>query len=178
MKKLFTLILIVLALAGNAQHYITLTNGNIVLGKITSITGKNIHIISADSVHVYDVPTTQIVSYDAGKGIVNVKALTETKVYVAEEATAGDELIKAANVYYTGMIITAAGILISSAGSYAYGTSETADPKTQKAIVYIGSGIAVVGMIINITAFSHISKAGRKLNVTSGRDGLGVSMKF
>ncbi len=181
MKKLFLIICLLFNLSIYAQHTINLTNGNIIKGKITDINKKYVHIISEDSIHVYDAPYQQIVSYNAGAGEVQVNKVQvkeTTSEHTPQNLSAGDELIKAANLYYAGVLVATGGVLISTIGASVYAKSSNPNPNTTLAIVYAGTAVTLVGAIINFTAFSHIANAGKKFNAISGKVGLGVSMNF
>jgi len=170
MKKLFTILIILATMAANAQHSVTLKNGTVYVGTINAIYTTSI-MITDDKGTAHSFLLSDVDHYN--------NSGNATKEKPNQQGTsAGDELIKATNKYYTGMAITMVGLITSTAGSYAYGISDNADANTQKAIVYAGIGVTIIGAIINISAFSNIAKAGHKLNAIAGKDGVGISMKF
>jgi hypothetical protein len=177
MKKLFTIMFMLAVITVSAQMTVNLKDGKSFNGKTLSVTPETI-TLQWDSINKYVFNVGDVSTYFDGKNLINAKTGAIDKSYNSKYSTPGDELIKASKTYYMGMIISSIGILTSSVGSYAYGLTKNPDKDIQKAIVYAGSAIALVGVIINITAFSHISKAGRKLNAISGKDGLGISMNF
>jgi hypothetical protein len=102
-----------------------------------------------------------------------------------DKTTPGDELIIASKTYYAGIIVMSAGVTGILVGQFGYNVDDNDTPEiiawkedTKRTFTIVGSGVAAVGVIIQITAFSHIGKAGRKLNAISGKDGIGISMKF
>jgi hypothetical protein len=160
------------AITVSAQHSVTLTNGDILKGKITDIQPRYITIV--DSIHKTDCPVDQVSSYNAGYGtiLVNTNTIKNINGYSASILNiAGDELIKSSKVYYTGFAITIVGVGITALGA----SKSSAD---SNAMVYVGGGIAFVGVIISVIAFSHIGKAGRMLNAISTKDGIGISLNF
>lgn len=72
--------------------------------------------------------------------------------------TAGDELIKAKNHFYLGFGMQTAGLLIISGNAYAD------DTDNRKMARIVGGSISFIGFILTIESFSHIGKAGKKLN--------------
>ena len=186
MKKLLIIISFVIAGSSvSAQHFVNLTNGNVIYGKITHITDQYITIMPDDSVKVYDCPYSQIASYNIGSGPVylnNVKGTTSNNPLSPKP---GDELILASKAYYGGIITSFVGISVALIGQQVYQPDDNDTQKilewkssTRLASSIIGYGIAGVGMIIQLTAFSHIGKAGHRLNATANSNGVGVSMKF
>lgn len=72
--------------------------------------------------------------------------------------TAGDELIKAQSHFYTGAIIGALGFGLLSMPTL------TTDETIGKPAIICGSLLSLIGTIITFESFSHIGKAGVKLN--------------
>ena len=94
-----------------------------------------------------------------------------------ENRTAGDELIIAKKHFYAGAITIAAGGIFAGLGA------ASGDTDSMIMMGTLGGVIAFVGGIISIESFSHIGKAGKKLNegglgLNAGKDGLGICFKF
>ena len=99
--------------------------------------------------------------------------------------SAGDELILASKTYYAGIITSFVGVSAAIIGQQAYkddsnDTEEQLQWKadTRRTFAIVGYGLAGIGVVVQITAFSHIGKAGRKLNATVGSAGIGLAYKF
>lgn len=68
--------------------------------------------------------------------------------------TAGGHFQKASNFYFGGLAIAGFGGIISYAGANT----------DSKELVYIGSGLAGVGLLFNMIGWSHIKKGGKMLD--------------
>lgn len=92
--------------------------------------------------------------------------------------TAGDELIKAKQHMYRGMVAGLAGTAISFMGI------SSSESGAISPMVYVGSAVSVVGIIMAIESFSHIGKAGQLMNEKKGltlsptNNGLSLCFKF
>lgn len=184
MKRILIIIIIcVMGLTLNAQNRVTLKNGDVINGKITQVTDDQITIIE-DGGKVLNFNASQVMSYSDG---VSIREMEQTKKNTDTKGirTAGDELVCASNTYYAGIVTSFVGISTALIGQQAYrsvdGDSQDVINKkqdTQLTFAIVGYGIAGIGMIIQITAFSHVGKAGHKLNAIINTNGLGISMKF
>jgi len=161
----------------NAQHSVTLTDGRTLEGKILQIDNDTITIRSGKE--VFFCPPSQVTRYFNGTEYIDMRLQTA----VLNRSTAGDELIKASNLYYTGLIITAigTGIMVIYPQLNPDGmndTQKTLDMKAsnRKIAVLTGGAFILAGTIINVSSFAHISLAGKKLNLKMGKDGLGMAM--
>lgn len=99
--------------------------------------------------------------------------------------TPGDELVLASKLYYSGftaMVVgTSVALLAPNIMPYSKHASESAIKATDQdrnAIRIAFGSVAIVGLIIQTTSFIHIKRAGDKLNLISGVDGLGIALKF
>lgn len=86
--------------------------------------------------------------------------------------SAGDELIIASKKFYTGTIITVIGVGIAAL------PTKSNDINAVNTKKYLGLTIGVVGAIVSFTAFSHVAKAGKKLNAYMSQDGVTVGLRF
>ena len=75
-----------------------------------------------------------------------------------QDISAGDELIKAKNHFYTGTIMQGLGALLIITPSLSGTTDNSTAP------VILGGILAFTGFIIQIESFSHIGKAGKIMN--------------
>ena len=99
-----------------------------------------------------------------------------------DQRTAGDELKLASKNFYIGFGLVLTGVLVAAATA----KLQYAETDTDLTGVYIGTGIAAVGIIFAAVASSHYKKAGVKLNksekhalkIKTSRDGVTLAMKF
>ena len=99
-----------------------------------------------------------------------------------DQRTAGDELKLASKNYYIGFGLMLAGVLVAAATA----SIQYEETNTNLTGIYIGAGIAAVGIIFVAVASSHYKKAGVKLNksekhalkIKTSRDGITLAMKF
>lgn len=204
MKKLFSFLILLTAMSVNAQHSITLTSGDVLTGKITVIEKKYITIV--DSIHKSNCPIELIASYDAGNGIVIVsekmikgagaarvipKPLNESPVPQYLNKSASNELGKASSLFTLGIVFTGAGVVTAvlgpqmisfptlSNGDYEkYFKEVDAYHQTCRGLVFVGSGIILVGTILELSAITHFELAGIQLDAKINNNGLGISMNF
>lgn len=90
--------------------------------------------------------------------------------------TAGDYLLKARRQHFTGLGITAGGILLASAVSFT-------DSDNSSAAIGIGGTFMLIGVIFECRAWSSIGKAGELMNknnlsLSSSPGGVGISWRF
>ena len=99
-----------------------------------------------------------------------------------DQRTAGDELKLASKNYYIGFGLMLAGVLVAAATA----NLEYEETDTNLTGVYIGAGIAAVGVIFIAIGSSNIKKAGVKLNksekhalkIKTSRVGVTLALKF
>ena len=101
-----------------------------------------------------------------------------------DQRTAGDELKLASTNYYIGFGLVLAGGLVA----VATGNLHKDDNNFENNLtgVYIGAGIAAVGIVFVALASSHYKKAGVKLNksekhalkIRTSRDGVTLALKL
>lgn len=184
--------LLFVSISLRAQNTVNLNDGRVFTGKVKEINNNYLIISTIKSPYVLllkdelisqtsDSTTlsfkmVNINSFDIGQGLVYVENLFNTP---------GDELIKASKSFYTGLIVTTSGLIFAGASAYTNqpkeGDSEdelNKKLKSQKIIFGVGCGIVLVGTIIELTSFSHITKAGKKFNVIMNKEGLGLTYKF
>lgn len=178
MKKLFTLLIVIVAMYSHAQQTITMKSGQSINGQITDINDVNI-TVQTDSIGVVKLLIENIENIDYHK---NDNATTTV---LLNKNSAGDELIKASNIYYAGIGVTAAGIIAFTIADQLYKVNPSDSQKIQdwnlhasNTMKVIGVAVMGVGTIMQIAAFSHIGKAGRKLNATVNGNGLVLSLNF
>ena len=125
--------------------------------------------ISDSTKSIKKVPKEQILGYQ--------KSATKemTKTLHTSNTSAGDELITAKNHWYLGLGVTVAGGVVGIIGA--------SDPTSESAqtISIVGGVISLIGTIIIIESWSHIGKAGEKLNsygLSLGFRGNGISLCY
>ena len=101
-----------------------------------------------------------------------------------DQRTAGDELKLASKNYYIGFgLVLAGGLVAVATANLHYDETEHDNNLTG---VYIGVGIATVGIVFVAIGTANIKKAGVKLNksekhalkIKTSRDGVTLAMKF
>ena len=101
-----------------------------------------------------------------------IQSFSQQIVSDSVKITAGDELITASKKFYTGTIISVIGIGIAAI------PTKTTDANAINTKTYFGAGIALIGAIVSFSAFSHVSKAGKKLNAYMTQNGFTVGLRF
>jgi len=101
-----------------------------------------------------------------------------------DQRTAGDELKLASKNFYIGfgLVLTGGLVAVTTANLH----KDDAQFENNLTGVYIGAGIAAVGVIFIAIGSSNIKKAGVKLNksekhalkIKTSRDGVTLAMKF
>ena len=99
-----------------------------------------------------------------------------------DQRTAGDELKLASKNSYIGFGIMLTGVLVAATTA----SLEYEESDTNLSGIYIGAGIAAVGIVFVAIGASHYKKAGLKLNksekhalrIKTSREGITLAMKF
>jgi len=113
---------------------------------------------------------------------------TTTKAHLAtppgpdlQEKAAGFELVKATKHYYTGIVLTYTGGLVSIIGTAEVSAGNLNGGSN---LILFGAGVFIIGTIFTIESYSHIGKAGKILmqrnDMTFGPtpNGMGLSIRF
>lgn len=87
--------------------------------------------------------------------IVQLSFAQQSANLVKPITTAGDELIKAKKHFYTGSLMCLSGAAFAGMG---------VATELNGGIIYMGAVVSFVGTILVFESFSHIGKAGIKLN--------------
>ena len=149
---------------------IVLTDGKILDVHITKQdkTTISFYVLSDSTKSIKKVAKEQIFSFQKS----DTEAIKTSNV---KNRSAGDELIIAKNHWYLGLGVTVAGGVVGIIGA-SYPTSESA-----QTISIVGGVISLLGTIIIIESWSHVGKAGEKLNsygLSLGVSGNGVSLCY
>lgn len=181
MKKLFLLFATFgLIQSILAQDNIRLNTGMHLEGKIQSVNDSTISFRDSKSGIIYKWDLKNVVYYTNLEKDTTVFPSAQTteerqsqqELFQPVIKTAGDELVICMHHIYTGLILSASGGIVSSLSFL------PKDDKLQKEIFIGGAVISLAGMILGIEAYSHLGKAGRKLNATIGKSGLGLTLKL
>lgn len=173
MKKYLLLILLIILITGlKAQDKVELTDGKILSGKITLVDKEKVAISTASK--IYECPLVQVKFFERD-GIVydpSKLSIESNKIF---GSSAGDELIKSATAFYTGTVLMFIGSATSTFGSYSYAGEKK---NSGKYLMFGGAGLSLVGMIVQLSSFGYIAKAGKKLNLSGSENGLTLNYKF
>lgn len=100
----------------------------------------------------------------------SITSFSQIMVKDKPASTPGMELRKASNQFYTGMFLSIAG------GAIIYASRNHVD----KTIPQAGILISCVGVIVNLTSWIHINKAGKLLDkkLSASIGGNGILLKY
>lgn len=180
MKKIFTLILVLLGLGMSAQNTIVLKTGEYVYGKITSVDDKNISIEVANTNKTYNYSTGSVSSYSYKLvnqynsdqvGDMNSKFKSPGKEL--QIAAAHFELGTAFSITGAAALAVAASNLVTTTTTDRYGV-KTSHYETSKYVSIGGGVLTIVGFILQVESFSHFRKAG----ILMDKNSVGIAVKF
>lgn len=171
-----------------SQSTVTLKSGKVFTGKIISIEDSTLLLHDKESGEKLKINIDVIDTYTVNGETVkatNLERNTVTKSGEVLITTAGDELIKASSLYYSGMTLEVIGVASVIIGNIVFKDSEGDDwdklnskKNSRNAFTYAGGALCVVGIITSASGFKHIKIAGQKLNLVSTGNSLGLALKF
>lgn len=183
MKKylLFTVIAF-LFLGATAQDKVTLTDGRVLKGKISSITADIVTIATESS--EYQCPIHQVTSYVKNGELVVPNGVGGKSGDIILKSV-GDEYNNASGLFAAGAILMSGGFIASTLSSDIFklklsDSLEEMERKQNNAKIlrYAGAGLFAIGSILEVSAIVTLSNSGKKLNVFLKENRAGISMNF
>lgn len=144
-----------LPLFANGQDKITLLDSTTYDVKITKEDDLNVYFyVLSDSIKtIKKVSKGQILNYKKEEIIADIPPYK----YKRQILSAGDELIRAKDHWYSGL-------LLEVGGSGLMMLSVKFDTPEREVFMVVGGALSLTGFILMIESWSHIGKAGTKLN--------------
>lgn len=178
MKKtlLISIICLLVTSLSYSQNYLYLKDKTIIEGKVKYVSDSIIEFEHIKNNQVVLIPKSLIAAYYDKFDLIKLDpafAQINYPTMPIYKNSAGDDLISCSKRIFAGILLTGAGVTIAGLAP-----QMSQDLETQKNLIYVGSGLVIVGTIVEFTAIKLIGNAGRKLNLEFGKDGFGFKYKF